>query len=144
MSLDESHIPISARVSIPLHEVELTAIRAGGPGGQNVNKLASAVHLRFDVPASSLPEFYKERLLSLSDQRITREGVVVIKSQEHRSQERNREAAIARLQALIRSVAVTPKARRPTRPTRGSQQRRVEGKKRRGRSKMLRRNPGEE
>ncbi len=138
MSPDSAQLPISARVSIPLQEIELTAIRAGGPGGQNVNKVASAVHLRFDIRASSLPEFYKERLLALSDQRITGEGVVVIKSQEHRSQEKNREAALARLQSLIRSVAVTRKARRPTRPTRAARERRLSEKRARGETKARR------
>ncbi len=132
-------LPISARVSIPLAEVELEAIRAQGAGGQNVNKVSSAVHLRFDVRASSLPDFYKQRLLALSDRRITRDGVVVIKSQEYRSQEKNREAALARLQALVRSVGVTAKKRVATKPTRASQRRRIDEKKKRGRLKDLRR-----
>jgi len=136
--MPDDALPISARVAIPLHEIELSAIRAGGPGGQNVNKGASAIHLRFDIRASSLPEFYQERLLALRDHRLTADGIVVLKAQEYRSQEQNREAALARLQALIRSVAVTPKTRKPTRPTRASQTRRMDGKSRRGAVKSLR------
>ncbi|UXH78658.1 alternative ribosome rescue aminoacyl-tRNA hydrolase ArfB [Roseateles amylovorans] len=113
-------------------EVEISAIRASGPGGQNVNKVSSAVHLRFDIRRSTLPTVIKERLLALSDQRITAEGVIVIKAQESRSQEQNRADAIERLIALAQSVAHTPKVRRPTQPTRGSQQRRLAGKSLRG------------
>lgn len=136
--MSEDALPISARVTIPLHEIELSAVRAGGPGGQNVNKVSSAIHLRFDIRSSSLPEYYQERLLALSDQRITADGVIVLKAQEYRSQEQNREAALARLQALIRSVAVTPKTRKATKPTRASQTRRMDGKSRRGAVKSLR------
>jgi ribosome-associated protein len=114
-------------------------VRASGAGGQNVNKVSSAVHLRFDIAASSLPEAVKARLLALTDQRITRDGVVVIKAQQHRSQEMNREAALRRLNQLVQSVAAPPRARRPTRPTRAAKRKRLEGKLRRGHIKALRR-----
>jgi len=132
---------ISNHVAIPEREIELSAVRSQGAGGQNVNKVSSAIHLRFDINASSLPDFYKQRLLKLNDSRITREGVIVIKAQNHRDRERNREEALERLQALIRSVAVTRKRRVATKPTRASQQRRLDSKSKHGRQKTLRRKP---
>ncbi len=131
-------LKISLAVSIPDEELELKAIRSQGAGGQNVNKVSSAIHLRFDIVASSLPEFYKERLLALRDKRITKEGVIVIKAQEHRTQEKNRDEALSRLQALIKSAIVVQKVRRATKPTRGAKKRRLEGKNKRSQLKKLR------
>ncbi len=129
---------------VPDSEIALSAVRSAGAGGQNVNKVSSAVHLRFDVAASSLPGPVKARLLSFKDHRITRDGVVVIKSQQHRSQDMNREEALRRLHELVDAAAVVPKTRRPTKPTRASKKRRLEGKIRRGRIKALRGKVGPE
>ncbi|MBD2230650.1 alternative ribosome rescue aminoacyl-tRNA hydrolase ArfB [Phormidium tenue] len=133
-------LQITNRTAIPLSEIELSAVRSQGAGGQNVNKVATAIHLRFDINASSLSPLYKERLLNLNDSRITKEGVVIIKAQQHRTQEQNREDALDRLKVLVKSVTITPKKRKPTKPSKTAKRKRLDSKAKRGQIKSLRGN----
>ena len=129
---------ITSRLSIADEEIELSAIRAQGSGGQNVNKVSSAIHLRFDINASSLPEKYKQRLLELRDRRINKDGIIIIKAQQYRTQEKNRENALQRLKEIILPITIEQKVRRPTKPSKGSQRRRLDSKSQRSNLKTLR------
>ncbi|MBW4484017.1 MAG: aminoacyl-tRNA hydrolase [Tildeniella torsiva UHER 1998/13D] len=133
-------LQITKHTAIPLSDIELSAIRSQGAGGQNVNKVATAIHLRFDINTSSLSPLYKERLLNLGDSRITKEGIVIIKAQQHRTQEQNKADALDRLKTLIQSVTITPKKRKPTKPSKTAKKKRLDSKAKRGQIKSLRGN----
>ena len=133
-------LQITNKTTLSLSEISISAIRSQGAGGQNVNKVATAIHLRFDINASSLSPLYKERLLNLDDRRITKDGIIIIKAQQHRTQEQNKEDALNRLQNLIKSVTITPPKRKPTKPSRSAKKRRIDSKTKRGKIKALRGN----
>lgn len=133
-------LKITNRTAIPLSEIDLSAVRSQGAGGQNVNKVATAIHLRFNINTSSLSPLYKERLLNLGDSRITKDGIIVIKAQQHRTQEQNKEDALNRLQELLQSVTMTPKKRKPTQPSRSARKKRIDSKIKRGQIKAFRGN----
>jgi ribosome-associated protein len=131
-------LQITNRTTIPISEISISAIRSQGAGGQNINKVATAIHLRFDINASSLSPLYKEPLLNLGDQRITKDGIIIIKAQQHRTQEQNKEDALNRLQTLIKSITITAAKRKPTKPTRRAKKKRIDSKTKRGEIKALR------
>ena len=131
-------IQISNKIIIPDEEIEINAVRSQGAGGQNVNKVSTAIHLRFDIQASSLPDFYKEKLFKLSDNRISKDGVIIIKAQQFRTQKKNKEEAVIRLKNLIKTATITRKKRKPTKPTKASKERRLEGKTKQSQRKALR------
>ena len=133
-------LQIINKTTLSLSEISISAIRSQGAGGQNVNKVATAIHLRFDINASSLSPLYKERLLNLGDRRITKDGIIIIKAQQHRTQEQNKEDALNRLQTLIKSVTITPPKRKPTKPSRRARNKRIDSKTKRGEIKALRGN----